>query len=167
MKNNKGFSLVELIIVIAIMAILVGVLAPTYLRYVQKAAISADLELVGSISKAVTYASADQDILDDPVSYALVNSMTSATKLEDLATSPSNALADEIMDTLGWDSLAYADYSKLIRSRHDTNATIYIQHQGSVVTPYVVWISYTDVTGSSNYADAQDITDINNCICAK
>ncbi|MBP3295880.1 MAG: prepilin-type N-terminal cleavage/methylation domain-containing protein, partial [Lachnospiraceae bacterium] len=28
MKNNKGFSLVELIIVIAIMAILVGVMAP-------------------------------------------------------------------------------------------------------------------------------------------
>ncbi|MCQ2541905.1 MAG: prepilin-type N-terminal cleavage/methylation domain-containing protein, partial [Lachnospiraceae bacterium] len=28
MKNNKGFSLVELIIVIAIMAILVGVIAP-------------------------------------------------------------------------------------------------------------------------------------------
>ena len=28
--GNKGFSLVELIVVIAIMAVLVGVLAPTY-----------------------------------------------------------------------------------------------------------------------------------------
>ncbi|MCM1143504.1 MAG: prepilin-type N-terminal cleavage/methylation domain-containing protein, partial [Lachnoclostridium sp.] len=34
--NNKGFSLVELIIVIAIMVILVAVLAPQYLRYVEK-----------------------------------------------------------------------------------------------------------------------------------
>ena len=32
--NNKGFSLVELIIVVAIMAVLIGVLAPTYLKYV-------------------------------------------------------------------------------------------------------------------------------------
>ena len=32
--NNKGFSLVELIIVIAIMAVLVGVLAPQFMKYV-------------------------------------------------------------------------------------------------------------------------------------
>ena len=36
-KNNKGFSLIELIIVVAIMAVLVGILAPAYLQYVEKA----------------------------------------------------------------------------------------------------------------------------------
>lgn len=36
-RNNKGFSLIELIVVVAIMAVLVGVLAPAYLRYVEKA----------------------------------------------------------------------------------------------------------------------------------
>ena len=35
-RNNKGFSLVELIVVVAIMAVLVGVLAPAYLKYVEK-----------------------------------------------------------------------------------------------------------------------------------
>ena len=34
--TNKGFSLVELIIVIAIMAVLVGVLAPQFLKYVEQ-----------------------------------------------------------------------------------------------------------------------------------
>ncbi len=34
--GNKGFSLVELIVVIAIMAVLVGVLAPTLIRNVEK-----------------------------------------------------------------------------------------------------------------------------------
>lgn len=42
--NNKGFSLVELIIVIAIMAVLIGVLAPQYLKYVERSRQSADLD---------------------------------------------------------------------------------------------------------------------------
>lgn len=37
MKNNGGFSLVELIVVIAIMAILAGVAVPTYSKYIAKA----------------------------------------------------------------------------------------------------------------------------------
>lgn len=41
--NNKGFSLVELIIVIAIMAILIVVLAPQYLKYVEKSRNSTDV----------------------------------------------------------------------------------------------------------------------------
>lgn len=42
--NNKGFSLMELIIVVAIMAVLIGVLAPQYLKYVEKSRESADLD---------------------------------------------------------------------------------------------------------------------------
>ena len=34
--GNKGFSLVELIVVIAIMAVLVGVLAPTLIKNIEK-----------------------------------------------------------------------------------------------------------------------------------
>ncbi len=43
MKDNKGFSLVELIIVIAIMAVLVGMLAPQYLKYVKNSQVATDI----------------------------------------------------------------------------------------------------------------------------
>lgn len=51
--NNKGFSLVELIIVIAIMAVLIGVLAPQYLKYVEKSRVSADEDNFQQIISAV------------------------------------------------------------------------------------------------------------------
>ncbi len=52
MRGNKGFSLVELIIVVAIMAVLMGVLAPQYLRYVEKAKIRTDDLVVEAIYDA-------------------------------------------------------------------------------------------------------------------
>lgn len=61
MKNNKGFSLVELIIVIAIMAVLVGVLAPTYLQYVEKSKKSNDVSTVDSIINAIETIAVDPE----------------------------------------------------------------------------------------------------------
>ena len=51
--NNKGFSLVELIIVIAIMAVLIGVLAPQYLRYVERSRNSTDRDNCAAIESAL------------------------------------------------------------------------------------------------------------------
>ena len=65
MKNNKGFSLVELIIVIAIMAVLVGVLAPTYLQYVEKSKKSNDVSTVDSVVNAIEIAAVDPEVVSD------------------------------------------------------------------------------------------------------
>ena len=50
--KNKGFSLVELIVVIAIMAILVGVAVPVYSSYIEKANAAKDEQLLGEINSA-------------------------------------------------------------------------------------------------------------------
>ena len=57
--NNKGFSLVELIIVIAIMAVLMGVLAPQYLKYVKQSKISTDITNAQELATAINTAIAD------------------------------------------------------------------------------------------------------------
>lgn len=64
-KNNKGFSLIELIVVVAIMAVLVGVLAPTYLRYVEKTRVQKDVSAVGEVVQAIKVAVADEGINTD------------------------------------------------------------------------------------------------------
>lgn len=61
--GNKGFSLVELIIVIAIMAILVGVLAPQLLRYVERTRVSADTQVADSVKTAITTAMLDPAVI--------------------------------------------------------------------------------------------------------
>lgn len=61
-KNNKGFSLVELIVVIAIMAVLMGVLAPQFLRYVEKSRIQRDNSAIGELANATKIAMADEAI---------------------------------------------------------------------------------------------------------
>ena len=59
--NNKGFSLVELIIVIAIMAILIVVLAPQYLKYVEKSRNSTDLQSATEFKNAMEIYAADPE----------------------------------------------------------------------------------------------------------
>ena len=63
-KNNKGFSLVELIIVIAIMAILAGALAPALIKYINKSKRSTDIQNADALRTACQTALANPDAQD-------------------------------------------------------------------------------------------------------
>ena len=65
MKNNKGFSLVELIIVIAIMAILVGVMAPQLIKYIEKTNVSSDVQLCKTLKTAMETAATDAAVANE------------------------------------------------------------------------------------------------------
>ena len=52
-KNNKGFSLVDLIVVIAIMIVLVAVLAPVFTKYVEQSRRATDVQNANTISQAI------------------------------------------------------------------------------------------------------------------
>ncbi len=61
MNDNKGFSLVELIIVVAIMAILVGVLAPQFIKYIEQSRESKDIQAIEAIRKAIEAYSSEHE----------------------------------------------------------------------------------------------------------
>ena len=67
-KNNQGFSLVELIIVIAIMAVLVGFLAPQYLRYASHSRVAADIYDAERCARKISASIADNSLLNDSAS---------------------------------------------------------------------------------------------------
>ncbi len=58
--NNKGFSLVELIVVIAIMAVLVGVLAPQFIKYVENSRRATDVSTAENLRESILADIADQ-----------------------------------------------------------------------------------------------------------
>ena len=62
--EREGFSLVELIIVIAIMAILIGVVALAVIPYLEQSRVSKDQQTVDSVYGAFQSAIADQQITE-------------------------------------------------------------------------------------------------------
>ena len=59
--NNRGFSLLELIVSMAILAVLSGLLAPQLFRYVEKSKEARDLQTLDTVYMAVQAALMDED----------------------------------------------------------------------------------------------------------
>lgn len=77
--GNKGFSLVELIVVIAIMAILVAVLAPTLLSKIEESREGTDYSALGELKTATEEAVLGSETIYDAVKADIGTSGTDVT----------------------------------------------------------------------------------------
>lgn len=81
-KNNKGFSLVELIVVIAIMAVLIGVIAPQFLGYTEKAKRSTDIQNAQSIAAQIEVMIAENDRVKATEDWVKIDAGDAVYKIE-------------------------------------------------------------------------------------
>lgn len=123
--NNKGFSLVELIIVIAIMVILVAVLAPQYLKYVEKSRVSTDVQTTVGFINSLQVLASDPDIDLTGGTYKVSNSgedITISDDLHDKLIAAGMLTGDDFTGAAG----SYVSTSKYQSTRY-TTATITIE----------------------------------------
>ena len=124
-ENNKGFSLIELIIVITIMAVLTAILAPQLLRYVEQSRVARDLTTIDEVHRAIQISLADEKV------YTATGTGHTVTLAPDgLITATGNsALADDLHRTLGGTHTAGQDTltlkNKLVSNAYKSTTVTY------------------------------------------
>lgn len=86
-KNNKGFSLIELIIAIAILIILTGLLAPQFMKYIEKSREAKDVQAMDTVYSSVQAALANEAayevMLEETDKKVYTSTLEDALKKED------------------------------------------------------------------------------------
>lgn len=158
MRTNKGFSLVELIIVIAIMALLVGMMAPILLRYLEKTNVSHDRQLADTIRTAVALAIVDVEVQNDAPSQPYLQKMQSSGGLiinEDTTFLSSDSVLRESLET-SFGFPASSIMGQLSSAHGDDCDCIITTHNGIVKVTF----TSTDITGQKDTSSSTPDNDI-------
>lgn len=173
-KTNGGFSLVELIIVIAIMAILVGVITPQLLKYIEKSRVASDEQLCDEVRSAILTTMTDPKIINssDPKTQILLEQFTSPNENRRLdsyggASYQDSDFVQNVTNICGFNPFAPCDtYHHLLKSTPaHTNGIICIQTSDSG-SGFWIFIAHSDKSGEKQDNNALSIGDLNQVICA-
>lgn len=156
-ENNNGFSLVEIIIVIAIMVLLVGTMAPLMLRFIEKTHVSSDIQLADTVKTAVSTSILDVKVQQDEASQPYLELMDSATGMT-INTNSSflnseSVLRESIEETFGFPA---NELMSKLRSAHGESNCIITTTNGIVSVRFTC----TDKEGTKDTSSGTPENDI-------
>ena len=143
-KKNGGFTLVELIVVIAILAILAGVAVPAYNGYITKAQDAAVITELSAIHTAAQAANATAGEID---------------KIEVSTTTVSNTTTTTVTVT-GDPLAARADFLKDFKMFYDATCTD-VTAQNAAANTITIQLSSAIDLANTSYANGATWSDVN------
>jgi type IV pilus assembly protein PilA len=147
-KNNKGFSLVELIVVIAIMAVLVGVLAPQFMGYVEKSREATDLQNLDSMRTQIEAYVADREGVTTVVLVLNSTGATAGTSASD------SSYTDDALNTSKSTKLKGNRWTSLTATFNvSTNVWTYAINPDPTTTGYNAYYTLSNYDATSKTGD--------------
>lgn len=157
-KNNEGFSLIELIIVVVIMAIAIGVMAPQLIKYIEKSNVSADKQLADTIRTGVSTSIVDAEVQADVASQPFLDLMDSSTGMN-INDNTQFLSSDCVLKTSLEESFGFPIDQIMIqiRSAHGADCDCNVRTTNNIVK---VTFTCTDNSGGKDISNASPENDI-------
>lgn len=136
-KNNKGFSLVELIVVVLIMAIIAVALAPQIMKWVGHSRTSTDAQTYDTLVENINLALADEEVLAEVKNIGAGSKITFtiASDGTTLATNPTGKTITKL--TAKMTEICGTNWTSTVKKK-DSAAK---DASGNAITSYVVSIN--------------------------